>query len=1548
MAQIKIRKYNPGGVLTTETGDTFTLEEIEQLVRENPTNENLKDIANELRAGKNVQHSISDNWSSVTDDDFRAGQKRRIAKNPNSFGRRLAATFNTQVHQYGEDVNDTTALLSAARKNSSTNTGEDTTGAVSVPVDEYTLISSGGGSRFVYDDNGAYVNGDFTNAKLMSLLRDLNDYFADDNGGASYKFKGISADVRKTLKEMYEANPNLFNDLMNKVQSGQIIEGSPEASLLLSIGIGSNMTKDQVEQAKKDKALKDYFAGKGFTEDQYKEFLPFVELDGQGLKLKAGVEGGPFIAGQNYYFNDDYNGVFKDLIKGQILFNNRFYDANQLAESGMISDWVKALKEHRFADANSMIKWDWKGVGDNYDYQLFDNQKFYNDFLDGKRYLDVTGQYEKTYDDDGNIYQIMGYYDPNDQNNYTALGFIDPSKIKYARFDSMGNLIDENYNIAMLRKAMNPWTHTSAFQERRADGQVVIPQVVTRNGRGVLGMDVTFDPDKGNVRFSGAAVQNVLGAENGDTIELDGEVAQILSPEFFANLEHSNSKDLSKFKDTILSLVGNKIGNVWVRDQLNRREWADLLRPTYGADADYYANVLFNYFKNYIGRTSFWSKHVPFASNPFRHFGIGGGGQSRQARLHEFTPKHQQGGLFTGSAVAASSAPKIVQSEKYMPATTEEAGAFEFGQFTNADWMELAGLGADLASVVTGATGLSPVSAITGLAGTGASFAADITRDGFQAKDLGNLGLGLIFDIASLIPYAGTAAAVGGVANKLRKGLPVLIKLAGIAGVGSSLSLAVNKIKSGEKLTMKDLRIIMNGVLGTYTLAKQGIDVTNSRKRDGVDIDVDLKKMQMDRIDASNLSEGQKAAMKHYFDGGDYSNGLTVDQAKIYQQFITDGGDETALKMLIGDNEVFESIRSDRALLQRVRESLSGGDPLKPDELKRYDKLLEDTKVRSKMSEEDYAKLTDNSAENQELAELLRIVEDPNTNPTVRANAEQKINTQFRYDSTGAERTEYSEFFRKWDALPKEARIDTLNGIIASGSDDFHAGMFNRKNPHYRANITDEEAAKWAADIRNKEREVDEILKFDQTTRQSAQQAVDNATANKASLEAAKKSKINEIDSQIKLVDKQLKLVSDKATKAQLAQRRDQLLIEKSNTGADFDKQIANAEKTINDLTIAKSNADTEYGNWEVRANAAKKAGNLEIDPKTGLYRKSAQLTQNVKDVETHFKQEGVTRKQASDERDRLIEEGGSEEGLRAGFAQQRAEQVKKLLDEDLVKVRKKVSTAADDEFSSLSDSERAKVSKILETEYDKLTPEQVAELNYYTAKQHGVIDAEMDAAFNVRKTEMENADAFKNFKLNEEIGIDEVSALLRKKGIPSSKVHLTETEWAQIKRADDQVATFKAVLKKKKYNGKPLSDKVIDDLVGEVFTAVEPKSGGWRDWTLFGRKKKGSSSSSSDNTSPDFKINPDRLKTKHKDDNTLIGKILGRSTNQRIYAENLYGFNRKKNLWEYDRATQKAAQHYYQPMVHGLHYNLMRDPIHHTPWYEPKEITIQLENEEE
>jgi hypothetical protein len=231
-------------------------------------------------------------------------------------------------------VNETTEVLSKAKSASTQSTSSADSND---DASDFTLISAGDASPFVYDEDGRYVEGDFTNARLMAMLTNLDDYLTGESD-VTYKFKGLGADVRNVLKEMRRTNPMFLKNLMDKVRSGRIIEGSPEASILLQLGIGSNTSKDEIEQEKKNKALKDYFINKGFTEDQYKEFLPFVELDGQGLKLKSGVEGSPFIAGQNYYFNDDYNGVFKDLVKGQILFNNRFYDANQLAESGMITD----------------------------------------------------------------------------------------------------------------------------------------------------------------------------------------------------------------------------------------------------------------------------------------------------------------------------------------------------------------------------------------------------------------------------------------------------------------------------------------------------------------------------------------------------------------------------------------------------------------------------------------------------------------------------------------------------------------------------------------------------------------------------------------------------------------------------------------------------------------------------------------------------------------------------------------------------------------------------------------------------------------------------------------------------------------------------------------------------------------------------------------------------------------------------------------------------------------------------------------------------------
>jgi hypothetical protein len=71
--------------------------------------------------------------------------------------------------------------------------------------------------------------------------------------------------------------------------------------------------------------------------------------------------------------------------------------------------------------------------------------------------------------------------------------------------------------------------------------------------------------------------------------------------------------------------------------------------------------------------------------------------------------------------------------------------------------------------------------------------------------------------------------------------------------------------------------------------------------------------------------------------------------------------------------------------------------------------------------------------------------------------------------------------------------------------------MFKRKNRYYRAGDTDEQAAIWAADVKQREKVADELLAgFDQSRIKSAQADVDAARTRKANLETQKKTKINE------------------------------------------------------------------------------------------------------------------------------------------------------------------------------------------------------------------------------------------------------------------------------------------------------------------------------------------------------------------------------------------------------------------------------------------------------
>lgn len=84
-----------------------------------------------------------------------------------------------------------------------------------------------------------------------------------------------------------------------------------------------------------------------------------------------------------------------------------------------------------------------------------------------------------------------------------------------------------------------------------------------------------------------------------------------------------------------------------------------------------------------------------------------------------------------------------------------------------------------------------------GVASSLTRFAGDIKQDGYQGRDLKNLGINLLLDAASFIPFAGTFAATSKVARVI-KGCKPILKVLAMAGAGGAAINAAKKIVNGE------------------------------------------------------------------------------------------------------------------------------------------------------------------------------------------------------------------------------------------------------------------------------------------------------------------------------------------------------------------------------------------------------------------------------------------------------------------------------------------------------------------------------------------------------------------------------------------------------------------------------------------------------------------------------------------------------------------------------------------------------------------------------
>lgn len=149
------------------------------------------------------------------------------------------------------------------------------------------------------------------------------------------------------------------------------------------------------------------------------------------------------------------------------------------------------------------------------------------------------------------------------------------------------------------------------------------------------------------------------------------------------------------------------------------------------------------------------------------------------------------------------------------------------GDLTKADKLQIASIAGDVAALVAAIpTGGNPVAGAIGYGSSLAQFGADVSRDGFQFRDLGSLALNLGLDTISLLPGVGIAGKLGKTAKLVKNSAKVLKKALMLAGASHAVG-AVENIAAG-KGTLDDWKALSTGLFAIKGIKNevQGLTMT--------------------------------------------------------------------------------------------------------------------------------------------------------------------------------------------------------------------------------------------------------------------------------------------------------------------------------------------------------------------------------------------------------------------------------------------------------------------------------------------------------------------------------------------------------------------------------------------------------------------------------------------------------------------------------------------------------------------------------------------------
>lgn len=177
-----------------------------------------------------------------------------------------------------------------------------------------------------------------------------------------------------------------------------------------------------------------------------------------------------------------------------------------------------------------------------------------------------------------------------------------------------------------------------------------------------------------------------------------------------------------------------------------------------------------------------------------------------------FIPKHQSGGRINYGKVENKNIDSSIKANKVGdPSKAASNAEVASGDLTKADKLQIASIAGDVASLIAAIpTGGNPIAGGLGYASTLAQFGSDVSRDGFDGRDVGNLLLGLGLDTVSLLPGIGIAGKTAKLAKAVKKSAKLLKPVLLSAGAYNAAK-AVTNIASGNG-TLDDWKSLSIGL----------------------------------------------------------------------------------------------------------------------------------------------------------------------------------------------------------------------------------------------------------------------------------------------------------------------------------------------------------------------------------------------------------------------------------------------------------------------------------------------------------------------------------------------------------------------------------------------------------------------------------------------------------------------------------------------------------------------------------------------------------------